>query len=411
MQHETELIGTVAMGLSAAFVIGLISVQLHIPPIVGYLIAGVIVGPFTPGYVADASLASQLAELGVILLMFGVGLHFSLHDLLEVKRVAVPGALIRIVIGSLLGLLVARIWGWSNGAGLVFGLGLSVASTVVLLRALIDYGALGDITGKIAVGWLIVEDLVTVIALVLLPVLASSMGGVSPHETGNGVAETVAISLAKVGFFLLVMIMVGRRVLPWIFERVAGIDSRELFILAVLALALGVSYGASRFFDVSFALGAFVAGLVLSETDFGHQAAEELYTIREAFGVLFFVSVGMLIDPAFLLHHPGQILIVTLIIVVAKTIVAYAVTRLLGQPRSSALTVAIGLGQIGEFSFILATMAVSLQILPKLGSDLILAGALTSITINALIFRYLSRIQVWLDGRLGPVPITLSELG
>jgi|tagenome__1003787_1003787.scaffolds.fasta_scaffold20928233_2 CPA2 family monovalent cation:H+ antiporter-2 len=411
MQHETELIGTVAMGLSAAFVIGLISVQLRVPPIVGYLIAGVIVGPFTPGYVADASLASQLAELGVILLMFGVGLHFSLHDLLEVKRVAVPGALIRIVIGSLLGLLVARIWGWSNGAGLVFGLGLSVASTVVLLRALIDYGALGDITGKIAIGWLIVEDLVTVMALVLLPVLASSMGGLSPHESGNGVAETVAISLAKVGFFLLVMIVVGRRLLPWIFERVVGIDSRELFILAVLALALGVSYGASRFFDVSFALGAFVAGLVLSETDFGHQAAEELYTIREAFGVLFFVSVGMLIDPAFLLHHPGQILIVTLIIVIAKTIVAFIVTRLLGQPRSSALTVAIGLGQIGEFSFILATMAVSLQILPKIGSDLILAGALTSITINALIFRYLSRIQVWLNGRPARVPITLSEPG
>jgi CPA2 family monovalent cation:H+ antiporter-2 len=411
MQHETELIGTVAMGLSAAFVIGLISVQLRVPPIVGYLIAGVIVGPFTPGYVADASLASQLAELGVILLMFGVGLHFSLHDLLEVKRVAVPGALIRIVIGSLLGLLVARIWGWSNGAGLVFGLGLSVASTVVLLRALIDYGALGDITGKIAIGWLIVEDLVTVMALVLLPVLASSMGGLSPHESGNGVAETVAISLAKVGFFLLVMIVVGRRLLPWIFERVVGIDSRELFILAVLALALGVSYGASRFFDVSFALGAFVAGLVLSETDFGHQAAEELYTIREAFGVLFFVSVGMLIDPAFLLHHPGQILIVTLIIVIAKTIVAFTVTRLLGQPRSSALTVAIGLGQIGEFSFILATMAVSLQILPKIGSDLILAGALTSITINALIFRYLSRIQVWLNGRPARVPITLSEPG
>ena len=237
------------------------------------------------------------------------------------------------------------------------------------------------------------------------------MGGVSPHESGNGVAETVAISLAKVGFFLLVMIVVGRRLLPWIFERVVGIDSRELFILAVLALALGVSYGASRFFDVSFALGAFVAGLVLSETDFGHQAAEELYTIREAFGVLFFVSVGMLIDPAFLLHHPGQILIVTLIIVIAKTIVAFIVTRLLGQPRSSALTVAIGLGQIGEFSFILATMAVSLQILPKIGSDLILAGALTSITINALIFRYLSRIQVWLDGRPARVPITLSEPG
>jgi len=325
--------------------------------------------------------------------------------------VAVPGALIRIVIGSLLGLLVARIWGWSNGAGLVFGLGLSVASTVVLLRALIDYGALGDITGKIAIGWLIVEDLVTVMALVLLPVLASSMGGLSPHESGNGVAETVAISLAKVGFFLLVMIVVGRRLLPWIFERVVGIDSRELFILAVLALALGVSYGASRFFDVSFALGAFVAGLVLSETDFGHQAAEELYTIREAFGVLFFVSVGMLIDPAFLLHHPGQILIVTLIIVIAKTIVAFIVTRLLGQPRSSALTVAIGLGQIGEFSFILATMAVSLQILPKIGSDLILAGALTSITINALIFRYLSRIQVWINGRPARVPITLSEPG
>lgn len=400
VHHETELIGTVAMGLSAAFLIGLVSVKLRIPPIVGYLLAGVIVGPFTPGYVADASLASQLAELGVILLMFGVGLHFSIHDLMTVRKVAVPGALIRIVFGTSLGVIAAHFWGWSLGAGLVFGLALSVASTVVLLRAIQDLDDPDQAGSKIAIGWLIVEDLVTVMALVLLPVLADSLGGVSPSTASGGVLETLIIAIAKVALFLIVMIVVGRRVLPWIFERVVGVDSRELFLLAVLASALGVAYGAARLFDVSFALGAFVAGVVIAETSFGKRADEEIFSIREAFGVLFFVSVGMLIDPEFLLHSPLRIMVVAIIIVVGKSIPAFLVTVARGQSVATALTVAIGLGQIGEFSFILATVGVSLKILPQTGSDLILAGALVSITINALLFRSLTPIQRWFEERL-----------
>ncbi|HRA48020.1 MAG TPA: cation:proton antiporter, partial [Thermomicrobiales bacterium] len=264
MQHETDLIGTIAMGLSAAFVIGLVSARLRIPPVVGYLIAGVIVGPFTPGLVADSSTANQLAELGVLLLMFGVGLHFSISDLMAVRNVAVPGTLLKIAVVTGLAVLATQAWDWSIGAGILFGMGLGVASTVVLLRALTDLGSLKQTPSKIAVGSLIVEDLVTVMALVLLPVLADSMGGVSPSTSSRGVFETVLIALFKVTVFLFVMLVIGRRVLPWIFRRVAGIDSRELFLLAVLALALGVAYGAAQIFDVSFALGAFVAGVILS---------------------------------------------------------------------------------------------------------------------------------------------------
>jgi len=388
------------MGLTAAFIIGLFCAKIRIPPIVGYLMAGMVIGPFTPGYVADASIASQLAELGVILLMFGVGLHFSLRDLMSVRHVALPGALLRILAGTAMGMLAAYYWGWSIGAGLVFGLGLSVASTVVLLRALIDLGSLTQTRSKIAVGWLIVEDMVTVVVLVLMPVLSEQLGGIPLHESTRGVAETVAIAIGKVTIFLIVMLVVGRRMLPWIFKGVAGVDSREIFMLAVLASALGVAYGAARLFDVSLALGAFVAGVVLSETAFGHQAEEEIYTIREAFGVLFFVSVGMLIDPSFLFENPERILVVTFIIVVGKGVAGFFITLALGQTSQTALTVAIGLGQIGEFSFILATAAVALQILPKEGSDLILAGALVSITLNAILFRYLDRMQEWLNVHL-----------
>ena len=381
------------MGLTAAFVIGLFCAKIRIPPIVGYLVAGMVIGPFTPGYVADASIASQLAELGVILLLFGVGLHFSLRDLMSVRHVAVPGALLRIVVGTAMGLAAALAWGWSVGAGLIFGLGLSVASTVVLLRALIDLGSLNQVRSKVAVGWLIVEDLVTVIVLVLMPVLADQLGGVPLHAPTRGVLETVVIALGKVTIFLIVMIVIGRRVLPWIFKGVVGVDSREIFMLAVLASALGVAYGAAELFNVSLALGAFMAGVVLSETAFGHQAEEEIYTIREAFSVLFFVSVGMLIDPSFLIENPWRIAVVTFIIVVGKSVAGFLITLALGQTSKTALTVAIGLGQIGEFSFILATAAVALQILPKEGSDLILAGALVSITLNAILFRYVDRMQ------------------
>jgi len=388
------------MGLTAAFVFGLLCAKVRIPPIVGYLMAGMVIGPFTPGYVADASIASQLAELGVILLMFGVGLHFSLRDLMSVRHVALPGALLRILAGTAMGMLAAHFWGWSIGAGLVFGLGLSVASTVVLLRALIDLGSLTQTRSKIAVGWLIVEDMVTVVVLVLMPVLSEELGGIPVHESSRGVAEAVALAIGKVTIFLIVMLVVGRRLLPWIFKGVAGVDSREIFMLAVLASALGVAYGAARLFDVSLALGAFVAGVVLSETAFGHQAEEEIYTIREAFGVLFFVSVGMLLAPSFVFENAAGMVVVTFMIVVGKSVAGFFITLALGQTSQAALTVAIGLGQIGEFSFILATAAVALQILPKEGSDLILAGALVSITLNAILFRYLDRMQTWLNVHL-----------
>lgn len=407
MHHGTELIGTVAVGLTAAFLVGLIANRFKIPTIAGYLLAGVIVGPFTPGYVADSELAPQLAELGVILLMFGVGLHFSFRDLLQVKSVAVPGAIVQISMATLLGMAAASFWGWSFGAGLVFGLGLSVASTVVLLRALLDLGDMGRIESKIAVGWLIVEDIATVVALVLLPVLADSLGGVSPHSSSGGVVQTLGIALGKVALFLVVMVVVGRRVLPWIFKRVVGVDSRELFLLAVLASGLGVAYGAAELFDVSFALGAFVAGLVLSETPFGHRAESELYPIREAFAVLFFVSVGMIIDPRFLLENPGHLLIVAGIVLVGKGVAALGICLVLRQPIRTGATVAIGLSQIGEFSFILATMGVTLQLLPKEGNDLILAGALITITLNPFLFRNLDRLERLL-GKLLPARFAAS---
>jgi CPA2 family monovalent cation:H+ antiporter-2 len=393
VHHDTQLIATLAVGFSAALLVGLVVKQLRIPTIVGYLMAGMIVGPFTPGFVADRELAPQLAELGVILLMFGVGLHFSVSDLLRVKNIAIPGAVVQITIATLLGVAAASFWGWSFGGGLVFGLGLSVASTVVLLRALLDIGDLGQIASKVAVGWLIVEDIVTVIALVLLPVLAGTLGGTPSHESGGRVFETLAISLGKVALFLLVMLVVGRRLLPRIFQSVVGVDSRELFILAVLASALGVSYGASRFFDVSFALGAFVAGLVLSETTFGHRAEAEIFPIREAFAVLFFVSVGMLIDPRFLVENPLRILTVTAIVVVGKGMAALGICLLLRQPIRTGVTVALGLAQIGEFSFILASMGMSLGLLPREGNDLILAGALITITLNPILFRYIDTFE------------------
>jgi len=397
--HETELIGTVAVGLSAALVGGMIAVRLRLPTIVGYLLAGVAVGPFTPGYVADLELAPQLAEIGVILLMFGVGSHFSLGDLLAVRGVAIPGAIGRIVVVTGLGVGLAHWWGWDVGAGLVFGLSLAVASTVVLLRTLLERGELETPPGQVAVGWLLVEDLVMVLVLVLLPALAEPLGGTAPGEAQGSLIVTLALTLGKVALFVALMLLVGVRVIPWLLTRVERTGSRELFILAILAAALGIAYGAAELFDVSFALGAFLAGIVVNESDLSHRAAEEALPLREAFAVLFFVSVGMVIDPGFLLEEPGRVLAVTAVIVVGKSLAALAIVLALGSPVRTGMIVAAGLAQVGEFSFILATMGRSLDLLPEEGQDLILAGALLSIVLNPLLFRAIGPLEAWLRQR------------
>ena len=397
--HETALIGILATGLGFAFVFGFLAVRLGLPLLVGYLVAGVLVGPFTPGFVADAGLASQLAEIGVILLMFGVGLHFSPHDLMAVRGIAVPGAVFQIAAATALGATVAHFWGWSWGSGLVFGLCLSVASTVVLLRALEDRGALDSGEGKIAVGWLIVEDLVTVLALVLLPAVSGILGGTAAAGAGSGIAAAVGITLAKVAAFLGLMFVVGRRVVPWLLERVAHTGSRELFTLAVLATALGVAVGASALFGVSFALGAFFAGVVISESDLSHRAAADALPLQDAFAVLFFVAVGMLFDPAILVRQPLHVLVVVFIIMIGKSIAALAIVRVSGYPLRTSLTISASLAQIGEFSFILAALAVSFGLLPPAGQSLIVAGALLSITLNALAFRMIAPVETWVRGR------------
>jgi K+:H+ antiporter len=385
--HETELIATLALGLSLALLGGLLAVRLRLPTIVGYLLAGIVVGPFTPGLAADTHLAPQLAEVGVILLMFGVGNHFSIGQLLAARRVAIPGAIAQIAVATGLGFGLAQWWGWSAGAGLVLGLALSVASTVVLLRALEERGELETPDGEVAVGWLVVEDLVMVVTLVLLPALAGPLGGTSPGGADASLVTSLALTLAKVAVFVTLMLVVGVRVIPWLLARVEATGSRELFILATLAIALGVAYGAAELFDISFALGAFLAGVVVNESDLSHRAAEEALPLREAFAVLFFVSVGMLIDPAFLVEQPWRILAVTAVIVFGKSVAAFLIVRLLRRPARSALVVSAALAQIGEFSFILAATGVQLDLLPAQGRDLILAGALVSIVLNPLLFK------------------------
>ena len=390
MPHHTSLIALLCVGFVLAFVLGLLANRLKLSPLVGYLLAGVIVGPFTPGYVADQTLAPQIAEIGVILLMFGVGLHFSLRDLMSVRAIAVPGAIAQIAVATLLGWGLARWLGWSHGAGLMFGLALSVASTVVLLRALEERRLVESEKGRIAVGWLIVEDLAMVLALVLVPALSGALGGESPAG-GAGVAATLGLTLLKVTAFVALMLLVGRRVVPWLLEAVAGTGSRELFTLCVLALAMGVAFGAAELFGVSFALGAFFAGMLLNESEFGHQAADESLPLRDAFAVLFFVSVGMLFDPAILVEHPLEVLATCLIIVLGKSLAAWALVRAFGKPDTVALTISASLAQIGEFSFILAGLGLSLQILPQVAHDLVLAGALLSIIANPLLFALLDR--------------------
>ncbi|MER8431015.1 cation:proton antiporter domain-containing protein [Mesorhizobium caraganae] len=408
MPHDTPLIATIVAGLGLAFIFGALANRFRIPPLVGYLVAGVLVGPNTPGFVADAGLANELAEIGVILLMFGVGLHFSLKDLLSVRAIAVPGAIVQIGFATALGAGLAWMLGWSMGAGLVFGLALSVASTVVLLRALQERRLIETERGRIAVGWLIVEDLAMVLALVLLPALAGVLGGqpqVDDHAsllslpTSYGIWGVVGLTLAKVVAFVVVMLVVGRRVIPWILHYVAHTGSRELFRLAVLAIALGVAFGAAKLFGVSLALGAFFAGMIMSESELSHRAAEESLPLRDAFSVLFFVSVGMLFDPFSLMSNGWPILATLAIIVIGKSLAAFVIVIAFRYPLGTALMISASLAQIGEFSFILAELGVGLKLLPEQGRDLILAGAILSILVNPLMFLALDWIKPWLDAR------------
>ena len=402
MPHEVSLITTIAAGLGLALILGFVATRLRMPPLVGYLMAGILIGPGTPGFVADIELASQLAEIGVMLLMFGVGLHFSLADLMAVKRIAVPGALVQIIVATLLGMGVAMLWGWDIGGALVFGLALSVASTVVLLRALESRGVLESINGRIAVGWLIVEDLIMVLVLVLLPVVAGLLNAgdhVVTSAESESIGVTIGITLAKVTTFIVLMLIVGRRAFPRLLWLVARTGSRELFTLCVLAAALGVAYGSAKLFDVSFALGAFFAGMMMRESEFSHRAAEESLPLRDAFSVLFFVSVGMLFDPQVLLDEPLRVLIVAAIIMIGKTLAAVVLVLLFRYPLNTALTVGASLAQIGEFSFILAGMGVALNLLPQEGQSLILAGAMISIAFNSLLFTAIKPVQNFLRER------------
>ncbi|MCP5246035.1 MAG: Kef family K(+) transporter [Burkholderiales bacterium] len=397
MDHSLLLITTIATGFGLALVFGFIAERLKIPALVGYLLAGIVLGPTIPGITADAAIATELAEIGVMLLMFGVGLHFSLADLLAVKRIALPGAVVQMTVATLLGMMLASWWGWNMGAGLVLGLSLSCASTVVLLRALESRGFLETMNGRIAVGWLIVEDLVTVLILVLLPSLAGLLGGAGNDiDAHTPLWQTVALTLLQVAVFIALMLVVGRRLLPWLLWQVAQTGSRELFTLAVVAFAICIAYGAATFFHVSFALGAFFAGMVMRESQFSHRAAEESLPLRDAFAVLFFVSVGMLFDPVILIDKPFHVLGVVAIIVVGKSIAALLLVLIFRYPLNTALTVAASLGQIGEFSFILAGLGLSLGLLPAEGFSLVLAGALISIAFNPIAFAVIAPVSRWL---------------
>lgn len=402
MPHHTPLIATIVAGLVVAFALGAAAQRMKISPLVGYILAGVLVGPFTPGFVADADLAQELAEIGVILLMFGVGLHFSLKDLLAVRRIAIPGALGQMAVATLLGMGLAHFLGWTLMAGIVFGLALSVASTVVLLRALQERRLVQTDKGRIAVGWLIVEDLAMVLALVLLPALAGSLGDAAANASPLVWLKPLGITILKVAAFVAFMLIVGRRVVPWILHWVVHTGSRELFRLAVLAIALGFAFGSAQLFGVSFALGAFFAGMILAESELSQRAAEETLPLRDAFAVLFFVSVGMLFDYRVLIENPLPVIAVVAIIVLGKSAAAYLIVRAFKHSHRTALTIAASLAQIGEFSFILAGLGVGLDLLPEEGRDLILAGAILSIMLNPMIF-------AWLIPSEGPRKPTRSE--
>ena len=404
MSHSVTLITTIAAALGFALILGFIAVRLKLPALVGYLIAGVIIGPATPGFVANLELSLQLAEIGVMLLMFGVGLHFSLDDLLAVRRIALPGAIVQIVIATELGMVATSLWGWSFGAGIVFGLALSVASTIVVLRALEDRGVLESINGRIAVGWLVVEDLAMVLVLVLLPALSGWLGGDAAYGVAKGAGNrdlltTLALKLGQVSVFVVLMLGVGRRVFPWLLWQVARTGSRELFTLCVIAAAVGIAYGSAELFGVSFALGAFLAGMVMRESALSYRAADESLPLRDAFSVLFFVSIGMLFDPEMLIREPLQVFVVVVIIVFGKSLAAFLLVLAFRYPLNTALTVSASLAQIGEFSFILAGLGVSLKLLPTEGQSLILAGALISIALNPLVFHAIEPVQAWIRSR------------
>ena len=387
MLHNLPLVTTIATALGMALVLGFLAVRVRIPAIVGYLLAGVLIGPFTPGIEVNGQIAAELAEIGIMLLMFGVGLHFSVDDLIKVRKISVPGATLQMAIATALGFGLAASWGWDLGGALVFGLALSVASTVVLLRALEATGSLESMNGHITVGWVVVQDLAMVLVLVLLPPFAQSLSGhVEPGAPGD-LWQTIGLTLLKVVAFITLMLVAGRRVFPWLLWQVARTGSRELFTLCVVAAAVSVAFGAAELFGVSFALGAFFAGMMLRESEFSHRAAEESLPLRDAFAVLFFVSVGMLFDPMILLQQPWQVLSVLAIVTIGTPLASALLVLAFGYPLSTALTVAASLGQIGEFSFILAGLGMSLHLLPAQGQSLILAGALTSIAINPLMFK------------------------
>jgi CPA2 family monovalent cation:H+ antiporter-2 len=398
MHHNISLISTIAAALGLALVLGFIAARAKLPALVGYLLAGILIGPFTPGFVADTHLAAQLAEIGVMLLMFGVGLHFSLGDLLAVRKIAIPGAVVQMAAATLMGMGAALLWGWSLAAALVFGISLSVASTVVLLRALESLGILESFNGRVAVGWLVVEDLAMVLVLVLLPPLAGWLDGNAAAGSGD-LLSSLGKTLLQVGLFVALMLVVGRRVFPWLLWQVQKLGSRELFTLCVVAAAVGIAYGATLLFGVSFALGAFFAGMVLRESQFSHRAAEETLPLRDAFAVLFFVSVGMLFDPKVLLEQPLRVLVVVAIIVLGKSVAAAGLVLLLRYPLNTALTVSASLAQIGEFSFILIGLGAALGVMPPEAQSLVVAGALISIAANPLIFRSTERLRHWLLAR------------
>jgi CPA2 family monovalent cation:H+ antiporter-2 len=423
MPHSVSLINTIAAGLGLALILGFLAAKVRLPALVGYLVAGVIIGPFTPGFVADVGIAAQLAEIGVMLLMFGVGLHFSLDDLLSVRKIALPGAVVQMAVATLMGVGMAMWWwDWSFGAALVFGVCLSVASTVVLLRALESLGILDSFTGRIAVGWLVVEDLAMVLVLVLLPPLAGFLGGTGSDGDLDSIWRTLGFTLLQVGGFVALMLVVGRRLFPWLLWQVTRTGSRELFTLCVVAAAVSIAFASAALFGVSFALGAFFAGMVLRESEFSHRAAEESLPLRDAFAVLFFVSVGMLFNPAVLIERPLQVLGVVLIIIVGKSVAAAALVVAMRYPLNTALTVSASLAQIGEFSFILVGLGASLGLLPPEGQSLVLAGALISIAANPLVFKAINPLQEWLrknsafarqleqrDDPLAELPMTTHE--
>ncbi|MEO8070371.1 MAG: cation:proton antiporter, partial [Acidobacteriota bacterium] len=404
MEHQATLLFTLATAFAVAFVLGWTASRLHLPPLVGYLLAGIAIGPFTPGFHADSAIASQLAEIGVILLMFGVGLHFSTADLMAVKWIAVPGAIGQIVVATAMGAAMALGWGWSLSSGLVLGLALAVAGTVVVLRALEERGSIESANGRIAIAWLVVEDLAMVLTLVLLPALAGMAGGHTADAAAGPPGNLfllITVTLAKIAIFLAIISVAGPRAVPWILQQAARTGSHELFTLSVLAVSLGIAYGSATLFGVSFALGAFCAGVVLSNTELSHRAAEESLPLQHAFAVIFFVSVGMLFDPSILVRQPLEVVAVLLIILLGKSIAAFIIVQVMGYPVGTALTVAASLAQIGEFSFILAGLGISLGIFPTEGRDLVLAGALLSLAINPLAFAAVNPLHALARSRRG----------